>query len=83
MIIIKPQPPRPICRIAQDIKREWRHISPHARPYLEAMLRLSDISDRYICESASDIISRFLCNASSFRGEGARTLKQELKNLIK
>lgn len=74
---------RPIYEIARDIKREWQHVSPHARPYLEAMFALSDISDRYICESASDIISRFLCNASSFRGEGARTLKQELKNLIK
>lgn len=75
--------PRPIYEIASDIKREWLHVSPHARPYLEAMLTLSKVTDRYICESASDIISRFLCNASSFRGEGARTLKQELKNLIK
>ena len=75
--------PRPIYEIARDIRREWLHVSPHARPYLDAMLTLSKVTDRYICESARDIISRFLCNASSFRGEGARTLKQELKNLIK
>lgn len=75
--------PRPIYEIARDIRREWLHISPHARPYLDAMLTLSKVTDRYICESADDIVRRFLCNASSFRGEGARTLKQELKNLIK
>ncbi len=75
--------PRPIYEIARDIRREWLHISPHARPYLDAMLTLSKVTDRYICESASDIISRFLCNASSFRGDKARALKQELKNLLK
>lgn len=75
--------PRPIYEIARDIKREWLNVSPQARPYLEAMLTLSKVTDKYIYESASDIISRFLCNASSFRGAGAQTLKNELKALIK
>lgn len=74
---------RLISEIARDIQREWLNISPAARPYLQAMLTLSTKADKYVFDSAEDIVLRFLCNASSFKGEAARVLKQQLKDAIK
>lgn len=69
---------RLISEIAIDILGAWPKPSPYARPYLRAMLFLGTIRDTYGCDSARDIVARFLCNASPFRGETARQLKAEL-----
>lgn len=74
---------RAINEIARDIKREWLKVSPAAFPYLQAMLELRTKEDKYIFETADEIVLRFLCNASSFKGEYARVLKAELKEAIK
>ena len=72
---------RPIHEIAADIRRLWKKPYFGASPYLRAMLLLDDINSRYGLDSARDIIVYFLANASTFRGEEARKLKAELKEI--
>ena len=74
---------RLICEVARDIKKAWVKVSPCAVPYLQAMYSLTNVNDMYGFDNARDIVNYFLCNASTFRGEQARELKAELKELIK
>ena len=72
---------RSIRSIALDICKEWEKVNYAARPYLDAMLQLNSINDRYYDDSAKSVVLYFLSNASSFRGERAKALKAELKAL--
>lgn len=72
---------RSIRSIALDIESEWPKVNYAARPYLDAMLELNSINDKYYEDSAKSVILYFLSNASSFRGERAKVLKAELKAL--
>jgi len=74
---------RTISAIAYDIGKEWGAKTNYAaRPYLMAMLNLSDIGDSCGYDSARSIILYFLSNASSFRGPRAKELKAELKSIL-
>jgi len=72
---------RSIRAIALDIKKEWVKVNYAAKPYLDAMLELDSINDKYYLDSAKSVVLYFLSNASSFRGEKAKVLKAELKAL--
>ena len=74
---------RLISSIAYDIKKAW--VKPYfgAKPYLDAMVHLNTINDKYYEDTAQSVIMYFLANASTFRGNDAKVLKQELKNLMK
>jgi len=72
---------RSIRAIALDIRQEWAKVNFAAKPYLDAMLELNSINDRYYEDSAKSVVLYFLSNASSFRGERAKVLKAELKAL--
>ncbi len=75
---------RPIFSIAKDIREEWgSKVYFGAKPYLDAMMFLSNKNDKYGLDDAENIILYFLSNASTFRGERAKELKQELKDVIK
>lgn len=74
---------RAIHEVTSDIRREWPNVHYTARPYLDAMFYLCDKHSKYGLDSASDIVLRFIGNATSFRGERARELKAELKQIIK
>lgn len=74
---------RPIYQIAQDIKDAWKNPSPYALAYLNPMLTLNSIEDHYFFDDAERIILCFLNEARSFKGEKAKELKQELKDLLK
>jgi len=74
---------RPIKQIARDIRKDWKNPYFGAVPYLDAMHSLSDINDSYYYDSAKTIILYFLGNAQSWRGEVAKQIKAELKQLIK
>jgi len=77
-------PYRPLCDIAAEILQVWgRRVHPYALPYLDAMLGLHSIHDKYYLDSAEEIVLRFLCNASYFRGSVARRLKDELRLHLK
>lgn len=73
---------RTINEIAWDIKKDWKNINYSAKPYLEAMLQLSNINDSFYADSAREVILRFLVNAQTWRGPVAKQIKFELKNLL-
>ncbi len=74
---------RPLHQIAREIKTNWSKIYFGAVPYLEAMQTLSSINDNYGMDSAKSIVLYFLANATSWRGDKAREIKLELKNMAK
>jgi spore maturation protein SpmA len=72
---------RSIRSIALDIRQDWVKVNFAAKPYLDAMLELNSINDKYYEDSAKSVVLYFLANASSFRGDRAKVLKAELKAL--
>lgn len=76
---------RTFAQIARDIKAEWKKPYFGAVPWLNALAHIesSNPYEAYYCEDAKSVAQYFLANASTFRGEKARQLKQELKELIK
>ena len=72
---------RPLYEIAREIRKTWTKVSPYAEPYLEAMQSLDSINDNYYLDSGKSIVLYFLSNASTWRGEDARRIKAELKEM--
>lgn len=81
--------PRPLSEIAADIYADiragnWPARSNHyALPYLRAMKELTTIDGRYGSDSAKSVVLYFLSNAATWRGETARRIKAELKEIVK
>lgn len=75
--------PRPLYQIAADILHNWPRISPHAAPYVFAMRSMNTITEDYGADSGLSVVLYFLSNASGWRGEEARRLKTELKDLVR
>jgi len=74
---------RPLYTIASDIRKAWPKVNFAAKPYLDAMSSLNTMQDDYYCDSAKSVVLYFLSNASTFRGEQAKSLKDELKAMLK
>lgn len=76
--------PRTLRAIAGEIQRDWGDkVYFGAVPYLRAMRGLEKVTDKYDQDDGDDIIRRFLVNAKTWRGETARRVKAELRELIK
>lgn len=75
--------PRPIKVIAADVVSNWSRVDPYAEPYLRNMFMVSALDDTYLGADGQTFVLRFLCNASTWRGEAARRVKAELKALLK
>ena len=73
---------RSINAIAYEIKKDWPKPYFGAVPYIHAMVTLTDINDYYYEDPAREIITYFLGNAQTWRGEVARRVKKELKEMI-
>jgi hypothetical protein len=74
---------RKISIIAMDIFNNWQKVNFAALPYLKAMLSINYVSDSYGYDNGKTIVLYFLSNASTYKGETAKRLKLELKNIIK
>ena len=74
---------RPLYTIAREIRQDWKNVNYAAKPYLSAMFSLNDITDKYMYDSAQSVVLYFLSNASSWRGETAKRIKTELREMIK
>jgi hypothetical protein len=74
---------RDLWRIADEIVLDWRKPNFAAKPYLDAMMSLNSIKDRYGQDSGESIVLYFLSNAQSWRGPVARRVKAELKEMCK
>lgn len=72
---------RPLYVIAQDIKSNWPKVNYAAKPYLDAMATLESIEQNYYLDSGKSIVLYFLANANTWRGDIAREIKKELKQL--
>lgn len=70
---------RPIYQIANEIRKDWKKVSPYAEPYLDAMGHIDDINDMYYLDTAKSVVLYFLSNATGWRGDTARRIKAELK----
>lgn len=74
---------RTLSTIAREIAQDWRKPYFGAVPYIRAMSTLDDINQPYGYDSGESIVRYFLCNATSWRGDTARRVKAELKELLK
>lgn len=74
---------RPIYEIAAEISADWKKPYFGAVPYIDAMYSLNSVNDHYIMDSAKSIIRYFLGNANTWKGEVAKKIKAELKNMVK
>lgn len=74
---------RELHEIAREIERDWgARVSPHARPYLDAMRTLRTLDDNYYADSGDSVVTYFLANAQTWRGEIARRVKAELNAML-
>ena len=77
---------RYLSTIAEEIIADWSNcqvtISAAAKPYLSAMRGLSSLDDFYGMDKAVSIVSYFLANAGTWRGETARRVKTELNKML-
>lgn len=75
---------RPLGLIAQEIRKDWGDkLSPHAKPYLAAMLTMDKITDDYGLDPGTSIVAYFRANSAGWRGEKAREIKKELDQMLK
>jgi hypothetical protein len=74
---------RPLYAIAREIRADWKKVSPYAAPYLDAMSTLTSTDDNYGWDSGYSIVCYFLANAGSWKGETARRIKAELREMTK
>lgn len=73
---------RTLHQIAAEIFQLWKKPYFGARPYLEAMLRLNSVDEVYGYDTGKSIVTYFLANATTWRGEDARRIKSELKQML-
>jgi len=74
---------RPISVIAREIEDDWKEkVNKYARPYLNAMHTLNGVDESYYAETAKSVVLYFLSNATGWRGEKARAIKAELKEMF-
>lgn len=72
---------RKIKDIAKEIRSDWKNVNYAAKPYLEAMFSLNDITDMYFADTAKSCVLYFLANAATWKGPVAKRIKAELKVL--
>jgi hypothetical protein len=68
--------------IANEVRADWKKVNYGAKPYLDAMAKLDHLYDNYYYDRADMIVRYFLSNASSWRGDKAREIKAELKEML-
>lgn len=72
-----------VSRIATIIGMDWKNVSVHATPYLEAMMHLESINDKFGQDSGASVVAYFLSNARGYKGEIAKIVKAELNHRLK
>jgi hypothetical protein len=74
---------RSLSTIAMDIRRNWTKPNYAAVPYLSAMSRMDSIKDPHGADSGRSVVLYFLGNAGTWRGPVAKSIKAELKSMLK
>lgn len=73
---------RTLSAISLEISRDWKKPYFGAVPYIQAMRSLDSVTDYDLNDSGAEIVKRFLCNASRWRGETAKRVKAELRAMV-
>jgi hypothetical protein len=73
---------RNISDIASDIRTNWKKPYFGAVPYIRAMSEFSGVTDNYYLDPAREILTYFLANATTWRGDKAREIKAEIKSIL-
>ena len=73
---------RSINTIAHEIQNDWKNVNYAAKPYLDAMLTMSNANDGFGYDSGESVILYFLSNAGAWRGEVAKRIKTELRKMV-
>jgi hypothetical protein len=60
----------------------WTKVNYGAEPYLSAMSSLNSIHDKYYMDDAKSIVLYFLSNAGTWKGDKAKEIKAELKQML-
>jgi hypothetical protein len=74
---------RPIFEIAAEIAADWKKPYFGAVPYIDAMYRLKSIDDMFFFDDARSIVRYFLANSATWKGDKAKAIKAELKEMLK
>ena len=74
---------RPLGVIAVEIRKDWKKVNYAAEPYLAAMQQLICPEESYFMDSGDSVVRYFLANATTWRGEKAKAIKLELKEMLK
>ena len=69
--------------IAREIREDWKKVNYAAEPYLNAMQQLICPEESYFMDSGDSVVRYFLANATTWRGEKAKVIKLELKEMLK
>jgi ferritin len=72
-----------LSQIASLIYTDWKNVNYGAKPYLEAMSSLQNVSDMYGQDSGISVVAYFLSNAAAYKGETAKAIKKELQRRIR
>lgn len=77
---------RPLYIIAREILSDWgtrgSGVNYAALPYLKAMREMESVTDAYGADDGRGIVLRFLGNAGAWRGETAKRVKAELRQMV-
>lgn len=80
---LESQQPRSLRIIAADIRAHWSNVYFGAVPYLDAMSTMGSINEDFGFDDGRSIVTYFLSNARTWRGEDAKRIKAELKRMLK
>ncbi len=72
-----------IIQLARICQAAWKNVYFGAKPYLDAMRQMSQITDKFGEDDGKTIVIYFLSNATTWRGEVAQEVKAELKRRLK
>ena len=77
---------RKLYEIAADIRADYaskgKPVHPWAKPYVDAMATLSEMTDMYGLDSGDYCMRYALSNLSSWRGDKAREVKAEMREML-
>lgn len=67
------------ARIARKPRPGW---TVYALPYVEAMLEIEGIEDKYFLDSAYEVVLRARCNIQQWRGPSAKAMKARMDAML-
>lgn len=81
-----PNQKRSLRAIASDIHNDpgfKGNVRAYASPYTQAMASMHDVTENYGADTGKSVVAYALSNLGSWRGDTARSVKTEMKAMIK